>query len=288
MPQTNLSTELHNVKTSVQAGNTDLNIITVQKELILAEKYAVEAKTVQKLAMQENILPSRYLRNFGTMGFEGQLSLLNSSVGIVGLGGLGGVTAELLARMGVGHLILIDNDQFEDNNLNRQLLSREDNLGEGKVNAAMQRISRINSAVSTSPYSIALTKDNAEELLNGCDIVVDALDNMSTRFVLQTTCRELNIPMVHGAIGGFSGQVSTVFPTDRGLEVLYSGIKNDSDEYQDKLAEVELGNPAATPTITASWQAQEVIKFLTANGELLRHRLLYLDSYTGNVEIIKY
>ena len=288
MPQTNLSTELHNVKTSVQAGNTDLNIITVQKELILAEKYAVEAKTVQKLAMQENILPSRYLRNFGTMGFEGQLSLLNSSVGIVGLGGLGGVTAELLARMGVGHLILIDNDQFEDNNLNRQLLSREDNLGEGKVNAAMQRISRINSAVSTSPYSIALTKDNAEELLNGCDIVVDALDNMSTRFVLQTTCRELNIPMVHGAIGGFTGQVSTVFPTDRGLEVLYSGIKNDSDEYQDKLAEVELGNPAATPTITASWQAQEVIKFLTANGELLRHRLLYLDSYTGNVEIIKY
>ncbi len=284
----NIVTELHKVKSKGQSGSTELDIITVQQELILAEKYATEAKTIQHLALKEQILPARYLRNFGTMGFDGQLSLLNSSVLVVGQGGLGGVISELLARMGVGHLILIDNDHFEDNNLNRQLLAREDNLGSSKIEAARERISRINSAVSITPYTLALNEGNAVELLNDCNIAIDALDNMSTRFVLQKACREIGVPMVHGAIGGFSGQVTTIFPEDRGLETLYSGIKDDSEEYPDKLAEVELGNPAATPTITASWQAQEAIKYLTGKGELLRHRLLYLDSYTGNVEVINF
>ncbi|ACB84005.1 HesA/MoeB/ThiF family protein [Natranaerobius thermophilus] len=287
----NLIEDLHNVKTQASAGSANLNVITVENELQIAEDNQVTTKKVQQISLKEQILPTRYLRNYGTMGFEGQSALLKSSVGIIGAGGLGGTIAELLARMGVGHLVLIDNDQFEDNNLNRQVLSQESNLGETKVSAAYTRITNINSAVSVSPYTLKLNSNNAPELLADCDILIDALDNMSTRFILQKTARELEIPMVHGAIGGFSGQVTTILPNDRGLETLYSSLlETDSEQYQypDKLAEVELGNPSATPAIVASWQTQEAIKFLTNKGDLLRHRLLYLDSYTGNAEIIKY
>ncbi|MDZ7761578.1 MAG: ThiF family adenylyltransferase [Desulfovermiculus sp.] len=99
----------------------------------MVTRHGVSCRDVQQGALGEGILPLRYLRNYGTMGLQGQAALLSSTAAIVGVGGLGGLIAELLSRMGVGHLVLIDGDCFEDNNLNRQLFATEETLGKSNV-----------------------------------------------------------------------------------------------------------------------------------------------------------
>ncbi len=279
-----LINELYKRKETGDAGSEPIDVISVSNELSLASDYNVDCRNIQRKALEESILPLRYLRNFGTVGFEGQLKLLDSTVAIVGLGGLGGLIAELLSRMGVGHLVLVDEDSFEDNNLNRQLFSTEEDLGKSKAECAQQRISKINSGTSVTLFPGRLTLENSEEILSSCNIVVDALDNISGRFVLQKTARTLGIPMVHGAIGGFLGQVGTIFPEDRGLYAFYPEGENTPD----RLVEAILGNPAATPAMVGSWQAQETIKYIIGQGELLRNRMLFFDALTASAEILEY
>jgi molybdopterin/thiamine biosynthesis adenylyltransferase len=184
--------------------------------------------------------------------------------------------------MGVGCLILIDGDCFEEHNLNRQLLSREGNLGLKKIRAAYQRVADVNGAVKTICHGEFLTQDNLPRLLRDADVVVDALDRLPTRLVLQDGAQELGIPMVHGSIGGFLGQVMTVFPGDPGLHALYG----DGDALPERGLEVELGTPAATPMAVAAWEAQEVIKILTGRGDLLRGQLLLLDMASAEPQVL--
>ncbi len=281
---TGLRSELLRCKKQELIGNEDVDILPVADERRLSDTHQVSSKKIQQMALKESVLPARYIRNFGTMGFEGQLKLLNACVGVVGVGGLGGLIVELLARMGIGHLVLIDEDKFDDNNLNRQAFSTELNLGTDKVKAATERLQHINSATDITLYTQRFSMENGAEFLAPCDVIVDALDNMSSRFALQKTARTLGVPMIHGAIGGFSGQVTTIFPEDEGLYAFYP----DGEETPDKLTEVSLGNPSATPAMISAWEVQETVKYLTGKGELLRGRLLYLDALTGNVEIIHY
>ncbi len=279
-----LITDLHQKKKIEYVGDRQIGVISVSNEHYLAAQYNLECRNIQQTALEQSILPLRYLRNFGTIGFGGQLKLLDSTVGIVGIGGLGGLIVELLSRMGVGHLVMIDEDEFEDNNLNRQLFSTESNLGKSKVEAAQERISIINSGTSLTLYAQKMTSENSQELLSPCHIVIDALDNMSSRFVLQKAAKALGIPMVHGAIGGFLGQVSTIFPEDKGLYAFYPEGENTPN----RLAETILGNPAATPSMVGSWQVQEAIKYITGKGNLLRNKMLFFDALSANVEIFKY
>ena len=279
-----LISHLQHLKEAKHVCEQSIDVLPVYQECNLVFHHGQPYQVVQKKALQNYILPLRYLRNFGTVGLSGQLRLLDSTVGIVGAGGLGGLIAELLARMGVGNLILIDEDCFEDNNLNRQLFCTEGNLGKSKVEAARERISSINCAVSMSLHAQRLTLENGQELLSPCSIVMDALDNVSSRFVLQKTARALDIPMVHGAIGGFLGQVSTIFPQDEGLYAFYP----EGEDTADTLAETIMGNPAATPAMVAAWQAQEATKYIAGVGELLRNRMLFLDAQTASVEILEY
>jgi molybdopterin/thiamine biosynthesis adenylyltransferase len=246
-------------------------------------KTAGSIREVELTALELEIIPARYLLNLGMIGIDGQLQLLRARVAIVGLGGLGGYVTEGLARMGVGCLVLIDGDQFEDHNLNRQLLSSESRLGVKKVEAACQRVAEINGAVMTVGHAEMLTKDNLPHLLDGVDVVVDALDRLPTRLILQDGAQVLGIPMIHGSIGGFLGQVMTIFPEDPGLHALYG---NGNDLPQQGL-ESELGTPAATPMAVAAWEVQEVVKILTDRGEPLRDRLLVLDMESGAVEVLK-
>ena len=248
----------------------------------LAQRFG-SVRDVELAAMALEIVPARYARNLGTVGVGGQLKLLRASVAIVGLGGLGGYVAEALARMGVGHLILIDGDDFEEHNLNRQLFSTQRNLGLQKVRAACQRIAEVNSAVTTDGYAAVLTPENLPQLLGGADVVVDALDRLPTRLVLQDGARELGVPMVHGSIGGFLGQVMTIFPEDAGLHALYGS----GDGLPDQGLESTLGTPSATPMAVAAWEAQEVVKILTDQGELLRGRLLIVDMETAICQILR-
>jgi molybdopterin/thiamine biosynthesis adenylyltransferase len=201
----------------------------------------------------------------------------------VGLGGLGGYVTEALARMGVGYLTLIDGDTFAEHNLNRQLLSTQALVGVHKTDAARQRVAEINSAVEVVTHAEMLTAENLPSLLSGADVVIDALDRLPTRLVLERGARSLGIPMIHGSIAGFLGQVMTIFPEDPGLEDLYGT----EDDIPEQGIETELGTPAATPMLVAAWEAQEAVKVLLRRGELLRGRLLVIDMETGSCETLE-
>lgn len=217
-------------------------------------------------------MPERYLRNLGTIGIAGQMRLLQAKVAVVGAGGLGGHVIELLARQGIGHLTVIDGDSFACHNLNRQILATEQTLGANKAEAAVGRIAAVNTDVSVTAFSRMLDTGNATELLAGTDVVVDALDTISARRLLLQVARQLQIPLVHAAIAGFTGQVTTIIPGDQGLQKLFEH-QTDSD----RGVEVSLGNPAPTPAVAAALQAQEVVKLVTGVGQTLSGQLLYFD-----------
>lgn len=230
--------------------------------------------------LEKGEIPERYQRNIGTIGIDGQLRLLKAKVAVVGAGGLGGNIIELLARQGIGYLRIIDGDTFAVHNLNRQLLATEGNLGVNKAKAAACRVAAINSDVQVEEVSRMLNEDNGEELLSGMDVVVDALDTISCRLLLSRVTRKLKIPLVHGAIAGFTGQVTTLLADDIGLEKIYKVSAG-----SDKGIELSLGNPAATPAFAAAIEAQEVVKLLTGIGEVLHKKLFYFDTELNIFEV---
>ncbi len=182
-------------------------------QLEAAGQFGLSLAAVEKRILEQGLLPARYQRNRSTVSTEEQLQLFNSRVAVIGCGGLGGYIIEELARLGVGHIVAIDPDIFEEHNLNRQLLSTPASLGKAKVDAAAARIKEINPAVTLEAVQKAFTKENGYQLLQGVTVAVDALDSISFRLELAETCTEMDIPMVYGAIG--AGTV-TLPPSYRG------------------------------------------------------------------------
>ncbi len=259
-----------------------LSLLPLDAARQVAQEFDLPLREVEIRALKERILPARYLRSLGTVGWEGQIKLLQATVAVVGLGGLGGYIVEGLARAGVGRLILIDPDAFIEHNLNRQILGTEANLGVPKVEVARARVAEINSAVEVITHAVEASAENLPRLLKGADVVVDALDRLPKRLVLQDAAQSLGIPMVHGAIGGMTGQVMTILPGDAGLYALYG-----RGEVPERGIEAEQGCPTATPMMVAAWQVQEVLKILLGKGELLRHRMLLMDAEAGIVDELK-
>jgi molybdopterin/thiamine biosynthesis adenylyltransferase len=280
---TDLTKKMQQVATSVVAPDgKEKRLLSLSAVRQLAREGGLSVREVEIQALKAHILPARYERSQGTVGWEGQVTLLESTVAIVGCGGLGGWIIEGLARMGVGHLILIDGDTFGENNLNRQALCTETNVGQLKTEAARERIARVNAATEVTVHPVMADEESMREMLAGADVVVDALDTLPTRLVLQKVAQSLGIPVVHGAIGGYVGQVMTVFPGDEGLYALYG-----RGDVPERGIEAQLGNPAATPMMVAAWQIQEVIKILLGVGEPLRNRLLFMDAESGVAEILE-
>ena len=232
--------------------------------------------------LNSGIMPERYRRNLGTIGIAGQMRLLNAKVAVVGAGGLGGHVIELLARQGVGHLTVFDGDCFAGHNLNRQVLATEKTLGMNKALAAAARVSEINPDVHVTAVSHMLESSGASEWLSEMDVVVDALDTISSRRMLLQAAREVRIPLVHAAIAGFTGQVATVLPDDTAIAALFAR-QTDSD----RGIESVLGNPATTPAVAAALQSQEVVKLITGIGQPLSSKLLYFDLEYNLFEIIQ-
>lgn len=276
--------ELEKIKEeAVNSSGKKYYNITVKQIKEIACKFQTKPREVEILSLQNNIIPERYHRNLGVISPCEQLKLLQSKVAVIGAGGLGGTVLELLARMGIGELVVADKDIIGDSNLNRQILSQETNLGQSKSEVAAKRVKEINSSVEITEYSIFVDSDNVKKIIKGVEVVVDALDNLPSRFVLQKACRELKIPLVHGAIAGFNGQLTTIFPEDKGLELIY-GSAQDLPEHG---SEATLGAPTVTPAIIASLEAQEVIKILLKKEKLFRNKLLYIDIENGAIEILK-
>lgn len=222
-------------------------------------------------ACKNGICPSRYERSIGTLGLDGQTLLLSSRAAVIGCGGLGGWIVEILARAGVGEIVIVDGDVFADNNLNRQLYCDESSIGQSKARAAAGRAKKINGAVETTVWDEYLTLDNAGPMLEGSVVAIDALDGNKSRSDLFSSCRRLNIPMVHGAIGGFWGQSCVLFPEDTPPWELAQGT--------DKGIEQLTGNPPFTPPFIASIEAAEAIRLIARIGEPLR-QLLWCDLET--------
>jgi molybdopterin/thiamine biosynthesis adenylyltransferase len=269
-------------KRAVSGSGNKFKLISLEDSRSVASRTGLTPLQTEIVCLENNVVPGRYLRNMGTVGVDGQLKLLRSTVAVCGAGGLGGTVIELLARQGVGRLVIIDNGRFVENNLNRQIMSGEDNLRRSKVKAAAGRVRQINSAVVVKERSAYIDDSSVDGLLKGADAVVDALDSLATRLVVEAACRRLELPFVHGAIAGFSGQVMTVLPGDKGLASIYG--RGPGREVRG--LEAITGNPPATAAAIAALEVQEVVKLITGTGTPLRNRLLFLDFSDGSLEEI--
>ncbi len=220
---------------------------------------------------------NRYQRHLlvPEVGEEGQLKLLDAKVLLLGAGGLGSPAALYLAAAGVGTLGIIDMDVVDESNLQRQILHNVDRVGDRKVDSAKKTLTALNPDVNVVTYDTRLGADNIMGILDGYDVVVDGADNFPSRYLLNDASVKLGIPVVHGSIFRFEGQV-TVFDPRNG------------PTYRDMLPEppppemapscAEAGVLGVLPGIVGSVQALEAIKLILGIGDSLRGRLVAFDA----------
>jgi adenylyltransferase/sulfurtransferase len=223
------------------------------------------------------------LKEFGRIGQE---KLGKSKVAVVGLGGLGTISALYLTLAGVGYLRLIDQDTVEVSNLHRQVLYTPDDLNYPKVEVCAKRLRKTNPFVKVEPVTENLNSGNVKELLSGMDCVVDGLDNMRTRYVVNRACVRFGIPYVFGAAVGLEGNLS-VFATPETpcLECVLPGVEDDFLSTCDVR-----GVLGATAGIIGTMQAMETIKVLTGMGSALKGKLMvcdFSDMYFTTIDIFK-
>lgn len=220
------------------------------------------------------------------LGKKGQKKLAQSKVAVVGLGGLGTVSSLYLSLAGVGYLRLIDQDTVEVQNLHRQVLYNPDDLHYPKVEVSAKRLSRTNPFVKVEAVPENLNADNVEKLLSGMDCVVDGLDNMRTRYLVNRACVKLDIPYVFGAAIGIEGNLSVFVPPETPcLECVLPSV---SDDY---LLTCDVrGVLGATAGIIGTMQAIEAIKVLTGIGSVLKGKFMicdFSDMYFTTIDIFK-
>lgn len=205
----------------------------------------------------------------GEIGMAGQKKLKSSKIFICGAGGLGSPAAIYLAAAGVGAITLIDHDHVALSNLNRQILHGDADIGRRKVDSAREKLGKINPHLILRTGTVRITDENAAEWVAGHDVVIDALDNIATRYVLNKATQELGIAFIHGAVNGFEGRALTILPGQSAcLRCLHRGAVPETGKFP------VIG---ITPAIIGVIQATEAIKYLTGIGELLADRLVVYD-----------
>jgi len=202
------------------------------------------------------------------IGKEGQEKLKKARVCIAGIGGLGSTAAIYLTAAGVGKICVVDNDRVELSNLNRQILHWEKDRGKKKLASAKEKLEKINHHVKVDAIEETITEKNVNQLVAGFDVIVDAMDNLPTRYLLNKAAIERNIPFFHGAVYGFEGRAMTIIPGETAcLRCAYRG-----DIPHEKFPVI-----GVTPAVIGCIQATEAIKYIVGIGELLKNRLLIYD-----------
>ncbi len=248
----------------------------------IAAQRGLSLHEVYKSALGLGVCPYRYIRNRDILSTQEQLKLAESQVAVAGAGGLGGQVVLLLARIGVGRLIIIDGDLFDETNLNRQALCGSDTLGESKSQVALDAVALVNPAVLVVSHPVRFDANNIDALLVGSDVIVDALDNVADRLILQEAASRLGVPMVHGDLAGFEGRIMTIYPGDAGVKQLYgSDALNQADADR---PEALLGVPAVTSALIGTLQAMEVLKILLKRGHIFRNAMAYFDLESAGFE----
>ncbi len=202
------------------------------------------------------------------IGAHGQEKLKRSKIFIAGAGGLGSPIAIYLAAAGVGLIKIADGDRVELSNLNRQVLHWEEDIGKKKIESAKDKLIRLNPNIKVEISYDSINQNNVMQMLDGFDVLVDALDNLATRYILNKAAIKKNIPFFHGAVNGFEGEIMDIIPGKTAcLRCMYHG------EPPSKKFPVV----GATTAVIGSIQAMEVIKYIAGIGDLLVNRLLIFD-----------
>lgn len=211
----------------------------------------------------------RFERQLPLLREEGQQQLKAAKVAVVGIGGLGSAAALYLAAAGVGGLVLVDYDNVDTSNLNRQILHTTQDLGKRKVDSAAAKLGRLYPSLEATAQAHRITRDNAEHMLQGVHAIVDGLDNFPSRLLLSDYAFAHRLPLFHGAVWGWEGRATTIVPGETPcLRCLYPNV---SDETQ------TVPVIGVAPALIGVVQATEVVKYLTGTGELLLSRLLIYD-----------
>lgn len=199
-------------------------------------------------------------------GEESQEKLKISRVLIAGVGGLGSNSAMMLTAAGIGHIDLVDFDNVNLSNLNRQILYCEDDIGEKKVFIAEKKLSRLNSSITITPHSDKIDEDNVIDLLKDVQIVIDGLDNSATRLIVNAACVKKKIPYIYGGVSRLRGMITTIIP---GITPCLACLNPEGV--------AGLGVLGATPAIIANFQVLEAIKLLIGHRSSLAGRLLLFN-----------
>ncbi len=202
------------------------------------------------------------------LGEAGQEKLKRAKIVIVGAGGLGSPISIYLAAAGVGTMRIIDHGSVELSNLNRQILHWDEDIGRKKAISAAEKLRRLNPEVKVEAIEAEITESNATQLVAGFDLIVDALDNLPTRYLLNKVAVEQRMPFFHGAVYGFEGRVLTIIP---GKSACLRCI------YKRTIPAEKFPVIGVTPALIGCIQAAEVIKYIVGLGKLLTNRLLIYD-----------
>lgn len=221
------------------------------------------------------MIPERYKRQLPILGSEGQDALSRSTVCIVGAGGLGSPVATYLALAGIGGLILADDDIVQESNLNRQFLHATRDIGRQKVYSAAGTLQALNPDLTITACPERICSENVERFVQDADIIVDCTDNFETRYLLNGACMRLQVPLVHGAVEGYGGQMTTIIPGKTPcLSCLFPRAP----------PRKETPVIGATAGVIGCMQALEVIKYLTGSDHLMTNRLLIWDGLSGRTD----
>jgi adenylyltransferase/sulfurtransferase len=202
------------------------------------------------------------------IGEAGQEKIKKASVVIAGAGGLGSPVALYLTAAGVGTVRVIDNDKVELSNLNRQILHGDKDIGKAKTASAYDKLTKLNKNITIETVHITIDESNAAQLTEGFDVIVDAMDNLSTRFLLNKAAVKHKVPFIHGAVSGLEGRTMTVIPGKSAcIKCVYHALPQ----------EHKFPVLGTTPAVIGAIEATEVIKYITGIGTLLTDRLLIYD-----------
>ncbi len=219
----------------------------------------------------------RYARQMLMFGEEGQERLKSASVLVAGAGGLGTVISLYLAAAGIGHLRIIDCDVVEPSNLNRQILHWSGDIGRPKTASVADKLAALNPLIRIEAIIARITEESIEGMARGCDLIVDAMDNVPTRHLLNRAAVAQKIPFVHGAVRGFFGQATTVIP-GKG-PCLRCFFPESSPREAFPIVGAACG-------VIGSIEVAETIKLLTGKGEPLAGKLFIWDGLSGAAETI--
>ena len=218
------------------------------------------------------------------IGFKGQLKLKNSSVICIGAGGLGSSVLLYLAASGIGRIGIVDNDQVEKSNLQRQIIHETNTVGNLKINSAQERIKRFNPNIEVTTFNKRINSENVIEIIKDFDIVCDCSDNFGTRYLINDACLILNKALVFGSVQGFEGQIS-VFNLNKKSPNLRdllpeSPVKNNIPSCE------EFGVVGVSTGLIGILQVNEIIKIILKKGEILDGKIMIFDLLNMNIKTL--